>query len=316
MIDRNKSLRNTLETVTEKEFDDLIKSKTPTVYCGFEVSGPVHLGTLIAAHKLLDFQVAGAKVKVLLADIHTRLNRKGDQSFIDQQIKYWETVFKSIGLTEADYVLGSSFQFEKEYVCDVLELAVNSTLNRALRSMQEVARDIENARVSQAIYPLMQIADIKALKADIAYGGMEQRKIHMLARELLPGVGGGKPVCIHTPLLVSLKGPGMKMSSSQPETLIKAQEKPDTLRQRINSAYCPKEKEGNPILQVCEHLLLPQMNVLEVERPEKYGGNLNYTDYISLESDYLSGKLHPQDLKSAVAEGLVDLLEPVRRNLV
>jgi len=307
-------LRNTLETVTEEDFHKLLKSgKTPVAYCGYEVSGPVHIGTLIAILKQKDFQDAGCRVKVLFADVHTRLNRKGEQEWIDRMVKYWETCFKSIGLDKADYVLGSSFQFDDDYVKDVLELGLNSTLNRALRSMQEVARDIEHATVSQVIYPLMQIADVKALGADIAYGGIEQRKIHMLAREILPAIGCEKPVCIHTPLLVSLQGPGCKMSSSKPETIIMLHDEPDAIRKKVNSAYCPVEAEGNPILQVAEFILFPHLGVLKVERPEKFGGNVEYKEYKSLEKDYLGGKLHPADLKETVAKTITEFLAPVRK---
>ena len=68
--------------------------------------------------------------------------------------------------------MGSDFQFEKEYQLDVMRLAQNLTINRGLRGMQEVARDIENATISQLWYPLMQVVDIKHLDVDVAVGGM------------------------------------------------------------------------------------------------------------------------------------------------
>ena len=40
--------------------------------------------------------------------------------------------------------------------------------------------------------------------------------------------------------------------------------------------------------------------------------NIEYTTYEQLEADYLSGKIHPGDLKPAVAEQLNQILEPVR----
>ena len=90
--------------------------------------------------------------------------------------------------------------------------------------MQQVARDLDHAHTSQVLYPLMQSLDIAHLDLDIAYGGIEQRKIHMIAREELPKLGYKAPVCLHSPLINSLKGPGVKMSSSQPETMIKIHE--------------------------------------------------------------------------------------------
>ncbi|RLI93443.1 MAG: tyrosine--tRNA ligase, partial [Candidatus Altiarchaeales archaeon] len=183
---------------------------------------------------------------------------------------------------------------------------------RARRSMQEIARDIENAKVSQMIYPLMQIADIKALDVDIAHGGMEQRRIHMLSRELLPEIGYKKPVCIHTPLLCSLQGPKTKMSSSKPETMIRVDEAPEEIKRRINNAYCPPEIRGNPIIEICKYLIFPRCDKFEIRRPDRYGGDIEFHTYKELEDAYISNKLHPVDLKNAVSEKLIEMLEPIR----
>jgi tyrosyl-tRNA synthetase len=304
--------RNTEEIITQEELKQTLGNKAVT-YCGYEVSGPVHIGTLVAISKQVDFQDAGLKVKVLLADVHTYLNRKGSEKWIDDMVEYWKNSFVAIGLKKAEYVRGTDFEFEKEYVHDILSLGLLTTVSRASRSMQEIARDIEHARVSQMIYPLMQIADIKHLGVDIAHGGMEQRKIHMLAREILPEIGYRKPVCIHTPLLVSLQGPGGKMSSSKPETIIAVDEEPKQIREKIAKAYCPLEAEGNPVLQICKYLLFPRMSSLEVKRPDKFGGNLAFESYAELEKQYLEKKLHPMDLKNSVSGALTELLEPVRK---
>ncbi|MDH5414185.1 MAG: hypothetical protein OEW87_08605, partial [Flavobacteriaceae bacterium] len=45
----------------------------------------------------------------------------------------------------------------------------------------------------------------------------------------------------------------------------------------------------------------------------KYGGSLEVEDAAKLRKLYSSGELHPTDLKAAVAEALVRVLEPVRR---
>jgi len=333
MINTELVKRNVEEIVTEEELDTLLKGKkSPVTYCGYETSGPVHIGTLIAVGKQLDFQNAGLKVKVLLADVHTHLNRKGGEEWIESMVEYWKECFIGYGLTKAEYTRGTEFQFDEDYVKDVLNLGLNSTLNRALRSMQEIARDIEHATVSQVIYPLMQVIDIKALEVDIAHGGMEQRKIHMLARETLPLIGYKKPVCIHTPLLCSLQAPTKedkekeplseygvfprpKMSSSKPETMIALHESEDSIKKKINNAYCPPDSGGNPILDICKLLLFPRIERIKIKRNEKFGGDIIYNDYFDLEKDYLNKKLHPADLKNSVGENLSELLRPVREHL-
>lgn len=310
----NKDLivRNTVEVVTETELDDLVEKGSASAYCGYETSGPVHIGHMVTVTKLLELEKAGVEVKVLFADIHTDLNRKGARDWIDEMVGYWTHCFKAMGLEKAEYVRGSSFQYEKEYIEDVLRLSVRTTMKRALRSMQEVARDVENAHVSQMIYPLMQIVDIKALDVDIAYGGIEQRKIHMLARESLEDIGGKKPLCIHTPLLCSLKGPESKMSSSMPDTIIAVDEDADSVGKKVKSAYCPPEAENNPVLDIAKLIILPRLEKIEVKRPEKYGGDAVYESFEDIEKDYLSKSLHPADLKTTVANSLNEVLEPVR----
>src|SRR3989344_1760212 len=81
---KNKELelikRNNIEIVTEEELKKLLKDKKkPSVYCGYEPSGPMHLGHFVTITKLMDFEKTGFKVKILLADIHAFLNRKGSE---------------------------------------------------------------------------------------------------------------------------------------------------------------------------------------------------------------------------------------------
>jgi len=309
--------RNIEEILTIEELKELLESKrSPSVYCGYEVSGPVHIGHLINMRKLLDLQRAGFKVKILLADYHTWLNLKGNMEWIEQMIEYWKRNFIAVGLSpkKAEFVVGSSFQRTQEYFDDLLKLSLDITINRALRSMQNIARNIENAHVSQIIYPLMQILDIKYLGLDAALGGMEQRKIHVLAREVLPNVGWKTPVCLHNELLISLQGSQYKMSSSRPETLIILHESPQLIKDKISKAFCPpKEVKDNPILQISKLLLFPEFNTIEIKREKKYGSNVTFSSYQHLENAYKGGQIHPQDLKNAVADYLIKLLEPIRK---
>ena len=50
-----------------------------------------------------------------------------------------------------------------------------------------------------------------------------------------------------------------------------------------------------------------------IKRPEKFGGNLNYNSYGALETDFAAKALHPMDLKTAAAEYMNEILEPVRK---
>ncbi len=304
-------LRNTEEVVTEEELDDVLEKETPRCYVGYETSGPVHLGHWISVRKLLDLQKAGFQPVVLWADLHTFLNRKGDEGWIDAMTDYWQATFESLGL-DAEYVLGRSFEEKTEYFHDVLRMSQEVTLNRGKRAMGDVASG-EKTYISHVVYPLMQALDIEYLDLDLAVAGIDQRKIHMLAREKLPKLGYRKPTCLHWPMLASLTGTGEKMSSSKKETMFPLHAEPSHIEEVIEDGYCPAGKvEDNPVLQIAKFFVFGADRDLEVERPEKYGGDVRYTDYGEMEEDFVEEDLHPQDLKEAVASEVVDRLEPVR----
>ena len=50
-----------------------------------------------------------------------------------------------------------------------------------------------------------------------------------------------------------------------------------------------------------------------VERPDKFGGNVEYDNYEDIEKDFVAKKLHPMDLKQAVAREINVLLDPIRK---
>jgi len=306
--------KNTEEIVSLDALKDLLKKKKqPRVYCGYEPSGPMHLGHFVTITKLMDLEKAGLKIIILLADIHALLNRKGNEDEIKKEVERWKKTIKAIGI-KAEVVLGSDFEFNKEYQLDVMKLAQNSTIQRGLRSMQEIARDVQNATISQLWYPLMQITDIKHLKLDIALGGMEQRKVHMMGKDV-EKILNHKFIALHTPLITSLKGPGEKMSKSIPGSGISVTDSHEEIKKTIGKAYCPeKEIKDNPLLQIAKLIIFPRFDFFNVKRPEKFGGNTEFGTYEELEKSYSLGKLHPMDLKNAVIEYLEKIIAPIRRN--
>ncbi len=306
--------RNTEEIVSLDSLKELLKKKKqPRVYCGYEPNGPMHLGHFVTITKLIDLEKAGFKVVILLADIHALLNRKGSEIEIKKEVENWKKTVKAIGIN-AEIVIGSDFEFTKDYQLDVMKLAQSSTIQRGLRSMQEIARDVQNGTISQLWYPLMQITDIKHLKLDAALGGMEQRKVHMMGKDMTKTLNHDF-IAIHTPLITSLKGPGEKMSKSIPGSGISITDSYEEIKKTIAKAYCPeKEIKDNPILQIAKLIIFPRFEKIEIKRPEKFGGDVKFEDYEKLEKDYSNGKLHPLDLKNAVTEYLEKIIAPIRKN--
>lgn len=303
------AVRNTVEVVTEEELRGLLAKPGRKVYAGYEPSGEIHLGHLVTINKLIDLRDAGLEVIVLLADLHAFLNRKGSMEEVARLAEYNRRCFEGLGLTDVKYVLGSDIQLSREYQILVHELSQQITLNRATRSMDEVGRQMDNPTVSQMVYPIMQMADIAMLGVDAAVGGIDQRKIHMLAREYLPAKGYVSPVCIHVPILNGLDG--KKMSSSQ-GNYISVADAEDTIRKKMKKAFCPPEIEENPVLQVLMHHIFPRTGTLTIQRPEKFGGDRTFASYTEMEQAYAAGEVHAADLKNATTEALIQILAPVR----
>jgi tyrosyl-tRNA synthetase len=177
----------------------------------------------------------------------------------------------------------------------------------------------------------MQVADIFQMRLDVACAGIDQRKAHVLAREVGERLSWGKPICLHTPLLMGLAGISAKdstsydedpkvsqviaakMSKSKPENNILIHDEPEQISDKLRRAYCPpKEVDGNPILQYYKLLVFPAFKEVVIERNKSYGGNLEFDTYPELEEAYRKGRIHPQDLKTNMARVLADRLRPVR----
>ena len=318
--------RNAAEVVTEEELRALADDPDgKRVYVGYEPSGVLHLGHLLTANMLIDLQDVGFEVVVLLADVHAYLNDKGTFDEIAATAEIMREQFLAYGLDpeQTEFVFGSSYQLDEDYLLDLHEMARSTTLNRAQRAMAEIQGG-ETAKVSHVVYPLMQALDIEYLDLDLAVGGLDQRKVHMLAREELPNVGYESRPAIHTPILADLTTGVGKMSSSTGVT-ISMEDDADALAEKVNSAYCPPtrdpeptedgEERENPVLELFQYHVFPRFESVVVERPDEYGGDLTYDDYESLAEDLDSGELHPADAKGTLASYLDELIAPGRERL-
>jgi tyrosyl-tRNA synthetase len=309
--------RNVQEIVTEGELEELLNNKeTPRAYVGYEPSGKIHMGHVLTVNKLINLQKAGFEITVLLADVHAYLNRKGTLEEVRKIADYNKRCFIALGLDKekTNFVYGSDYQLGAEYMLNVLKLSRVVTLNRARRSMDEVGRAMDDPTVSQMVYPLMQAIDIAMLGVDVAVGGIDQRKIHMLARENLKSLGFETPICIHTPILLGLDG--TKMASSK-ENFISVDDTEEEIYRKLKKAYCKiGDTEENPVLALFRYHIFPRYETVVIERPEKFGGNITYTSYEEMENAFVAESVHPMDLKNSAAKYINDILDPVRKVLL
>ena len=203
----------TEEVVTQDELIELFKTNSsPKHYIGLEISGFLHLGSLISTgFKINDFTKAGVKCKIFLADWHTLINDKlgGDWETISKVSKYYQDAFKLV-CPDAEIVLGSKLYEEKtEYWSELVKFTKHMSIARTMRTLTIMGRSEDDKKIDVAklLYPAMQAVDIHSLDVDIAHAGMDQRKIHMLVREIFPKMGWKVPVSVHHKLLPGLSKP-------------------------------------------------------------------------------------------------------------
>ncbi len=324
----------TEEIITEEELRLLLSTnESPKHYIGLEISGLLHLGSLIlTGYKINDMLKAGVRCTVFLADWHTFINDKlqGNWEIIKAASSYYEKAFKFF-CNGVNVILGSEL-YNNEYWQDLIRFSKQITLARTLRSLTIMGRsEKERLDFAQLIYPPMQAVDIHALDLDIVHAGMDQRKVHMLVREVFPKLGWKVPVAVHHHLLPGLGEPitlgldedtlvdkkiSSKMSKSKPWSSIFIHDDADTIEKKIKKAWCPEGIiENNPILDIVRYIIFHEYNEFTIERPSKYGGNITFYNYNELEKAFLSKQLHPTDLKNSVSRYLNMIITPVRKYL-
>lgn len=325
--------RNTLEVITKEDAEAIFRStSSPKGYIGVEPSGLFHLGWVIWVYKFKDLMAAGVKMTLLEATWHAWINDKfaGDMAKIQLCSSYIEHCLKALGvdLQKVKIIKADEMIDKKVYWEGLLKIAKSLSLSRVKRAVTIMGRKEDETLVdfSKLIYPCMQVEDIFYLDLDFCLGGMDQRRAHVLAREVAEANGYKKPVAVHTPLLSSLQGAGRmesmdetdaamidyKMSKSRPESCIFIHDSPEEVKAKLNSAYCPpKEIEGNSVLDLARYVLMYEKD-FTIKRSPKYGGDVNFASPAELLSAYQQGSVHPLDLKNAVSDGISSLLAPVR----
>ena len=319
----------TEEVVTREELIELFKTNSsPKHYIGIEISGFLHLGSLISTgFKINDFQKAGVNCTVFLADWHTVINDKlgGDWDFINKVSKYYSDAFKLV-CPGVNVVLGTDlYNQRKEYWAEFVRFTKHMSLARTMRTLTIMGRSETEEKIDLAklLYPPMQAVDIHSLDLDIVHAGMDQRKIHMLVREIFPKMKWKIPVAVHHKLLPGLSQPAAddskslgKMSKSDPKSGILIHDTDDEIKSKIKKAWCEEgNTQNNPLLEIANHVIFHKFDSIKVERPEKFGGNVEYANYSELEADFGAKKLHPTDLKQTVANYLVQIIAPIRDKL-
>lgn len=297
---------------------------------------------------------AGLRFKMLVADWHALANNKmgGDLNKIQTVGRYFIEVWKTSGmdLSKVEFVWASDMVKNPDYWKLVLKVGKSNVLRRFIRTAEMMGREesLDKLTGANIIYSCMQVADIFMLGAKITQLGMDQRKVNMLAREIGPQLSFWKPVVVSHHMLMGLQQKPkienkknnsdsenrldsflsdkiqrtiqLKMSKSLPDSAIFMTDSKQDVERKISKAWCPEgQTKENPILEYCKYIIFESLNRLGtnkfiVERPQKFGGTVEFASYDELEKMFANRQLHPQDLKKAVAFYIDKLLAPVRKH--
>lgn len=339
--------RNLEEVLTAEELKSLIENKEKLVhYIGFEISGLVHLGSgLMTGMKIADFQKASVNCQIFLADWHTWINDKLGGNFADIKriaVGYFKEAMKVAvevsggNAQKVEFILGSQLYHQADaYWLTVIDVAKKTTLARASRSIEVLGRQMEQGiDLAKLIYPVMQVADIFYLGVNLAHAGLDQRKAHVIAKDVATQLISRpllnkkkekiKPIALHHHLLLGLQKPPfwpipperwrevkieMKMSKSKPETCVFIHDSPADIERKILKAFCPpKETNYNPVVDWAVNLILPLTGAIKIK---SQNGWRVYKNSQALINDYQKEFTHPLDLKEAVSQVLQAVLKPI-----
>jgi len=324
------------EIISEQELVELLATKEhPVAYDGFEPSGLAHVPFgIYRAINLKDLIAAGIRFRLLIADWHAWINNKmgGDLDKIRKVGEYFVEVWRAAGvdMDKVEVVWASELVDSSEYWKKVILIAKKTTIRRATRCLTIMGRtEGELNETAQLFYPMMQSADIFHLDADICQLGLDQRRANILAREVGPKLGWWKPVVVSHHMLMGLEGVkepegydenksidiqiSSKMSKSKPSTALYVHDDETQICNKIMAAFCPEKiVEGNPVLEYWKYVIFRKIDRFVIERPTKFGGNLELNGYEELERLYRKGKIHPLDLKNSTSQAMNKIIDPIR----
>lgn len=316
--------RNLQEVVGEERIREVLKERDYKLYWGTATTGRPHIGYFVPISKIADFLEAGCEVTILFADLHAYLdNLKSSWELLQHRTQYYEVVIKamlsSIGvpLEKLKFIRGTDYQLSREYTLDVYRFSSLCTEHDAKKAGAEVVKQVANPLLSGLLYPTLQALDEEYLKVDGQFGGVDQRKIFMLAEKYLPTLGYKKRSHLMNPMVPGLQG--SKMSSSEPDSKIDILDDAATVKRKLRKAYCEEGiVENNGVLQFIKYVLFPLNNLkgkytFVIKRDEKFGGDLSFSSYEELETKFVNKEIFPLDLKNAVTELLNEYMDPIRK---
>lgn len=278
-----------------KKLERAVATNTPLrVKLGLDPSAPdIHLGHTVVLRKLKQFQDLGHQIVLIIGDFTGRIGDPSGKSaarkpLTEEQVlenakTYEDQIFKILDRDKTEVHFNSEWLGKMNFA-DVLTLAAKYTVARMLERDDFQKRYTEGRPISlhEFMYPLMQGYDSIATKADIEFGGTDQKFNLIVGRHLQNETGMEPQVVITMPLLEGLDGV-QKMSKS--------------LGNYIGIDEDPTEMYGKAMSIPDELMARYFMLVTDMPREEQE----------ELAQGLKDGSVHPRDAKMLLAKTIVEL---------
>ena len=319
-VDFENAFKHSQEIIGLDRLKEMSEERQLKFYWGTAPTGRPHLAYFFPLLSIARMIKEGMSCTILFADRHAALdNNKTEWGQLDARAEYYTVVITKIleiagaDISKIRFVRGSSFQRTPAYFDDLLRLSTKVTTKDALKATVEVVKSTKNPPLSNLIYPLMQVLDEIHLGTDFEYGGIDQRNIFMLGIERLKHIGHTAPRnYVMNPLIPGI-AKGGKMSSSDPKSKIDFMDDDETIMSKSKKAWSvDKIAKDNGVMSIFKYVLFEFNDRIEIERPDKYGGNVSFDSYEELEVEFEAGTISSVDIKETMGVLLCKLIAPIR----
>lgn len=297
--------------------DQLNESKLSILFNSIVNTKP-NVEQFVQLTKLADFLRSGQEVTVLLSDLNDVYNNsKVAREVIEARTKYYEALYRAMlqslnaPLDKLKFSRASDFQLKEKFIFDTFRITSITSENNAKKAVSDLVEQADTSILS-LLYPTFFALNEEYVGCNAHFGTEDQRNQFVYAEKYLPSLGFAKRLHLIAPTVTELTE--VKMNVPEDDCKIDVLDGADAIKRKLKKAFCePGNIEKNGILAFTRHVILPTFNEFRIEREERFGGNLLYSEFDKLEQDFKEEKLHPGDLKSGFAMTLNNLLEPIRK---
>lgn len=238
--------RGVSEIIFEKELLRLLQAGNPLrLKMGFDPSRPdIHLGHVVGLRKLRQLQDLGHKVILIVGDWTAQIGDPSGESVTRPMLTHEEVManaesyltqfFRVVDKDRTETILQSEW-FGKFTLASVIDLTHRFTLAQFLERDDFAKRYRANKpiAITEFLYPLLQAYDSVAIRADVEFGGTDQKFNLLVGRQLQSSMGQRPQQCFMMPLLVGTDGV-QKMSKSL-DNYIAVDDEPNEMYGKIMS---------------------------------------------------------------------------------